>query len=53
MKKRGIRQDTARRFHLGWNPGKDGKAHHHPDASDLEQARVFAKWISHKGSTQR
>ena len=28
-------------------------AHHHPDASDLEQARVFAKWISHKGSTQR
>lgn len=28
-------------------------ARHHPDASDLEQARVFAKWISHKASAQR
>lgn len=24
LKQRGIRQDTARRFCLGWNPGKDG-----------------------------
>ena len=28
-------------------------ARHHPDASDLAQARVFAKWISHKASAQR